>query len=73
MGRTLEVPLNELESKEPEVFKADKDIKKISSGIEESNLANYLTKANKLHHGLSPKQCHILAYQFAKLKKIPDS
>ena len=70
-----EVPLNELESKEPEAFKADRGTKKILSAIEEKNLTDYLTKASKMHNRLSPKQCPILAYQFAKLnkKKIPDS
>jgi hypothetical protein len=50
-------------------------VRQVLTDDEESLLADYMLTASKLHHGLSPKEARLLAFEFASanLKNVPSS
>jgi len=56
-------------------FSPNYKVRQILTDDEESLLADYLLTASKLHHGLSPKEARVMAFDFAaaNLNTVPPS
>lgn len=57
------------------LFRPNYACRQVFTNDEEKNLSEYLARASRLHHGLPPKECRKLAYEFAVYlkKNIPQS